>query len=133
MDTSTEQGASSQPGIASEPNSTTVTAPNAPPAAIEAMGPPGWLATVALCLLISVASSAISIWWYDRKYATKIVSVDLKGYLEKQTADFVAGKATQEDIQKGLLQIGDLVKKVSPNTAVITSDVAVRNIETLKP
>jgi hypothetical protein len=36
---------------------------------------------VVLCLLVSLAISAVTLFVYDRWYAQKIVAVDLKGYI----------------------------------------------------
>lgn len=103
------------------------------PVLIEGIGVPGWWGTAVLCLFISIASSAISLWVYDKRYSTKIVAVDLKGYVEGKAADFAAGKISQEETSKAIMQLGDLMKNIPANTAVITADVAVRNIETIKP
>jgi hypothetical protein len=70
---------------------------------------------------------------YDKKFATKIVSYDLKGYVEQQALDFATGKITQEQSSKNILQLGEMMKNIPANVSVITSDVAVRNIEPLKP
>lgn len=100
---------------------------------IQGLGAPGWMATIVLCLMVSVATSAMTLWVYDRKFATKIVSYDLKGYVEQQALDFAAGKITQEQSTQNIIKLGETMKNVPANIAVITSDVAVRNIEPLKP
>ena len=47
--------------------------------------------------------------------------------------DFAAGKITQEQSTQNIIKLGETMKNVPANIAVITSDVAVRNIEPLKP
>ena len=136
-DPSTEQPSQSSVAITSlpveNPQDAVSNVKSKEPTQILGIGTPGWWGTAVLCLFISIASSSVTMWVYDRRYATKIVAFDLKGYVEGKAADFAVGKISQEETSIAILQLGYFMKNIPPNTAVISADVAVRNIETIKP
>lgn len=121
------------PPVIEEKQTATAGVAKIPSTPIQGIGSPGWMGTIVICLFMSIATSAMTLWLYDKKFATKVVAVDLKGYIEQQAIDFASGKITQEQSTKNIIQLGETMKNIPANTVVITSDVAVRNIETIKP
>ena len=91
-----------------------------------------WVKTAILCLICSV----VAIIAYDRFYVghtPKIVAVDLKGFIQKEQALFMQGKLTKDQLEANVKGLTDKIMTVPADTAVITNDVVVRNVERLDP
>lgn len=125
--------------------STTLTEPiiNAPlpelpveqPAAVrptvqEGIGVP---ALVCISLLIALITSFASLYIYDRWFALKIVAVDIRGYIAQQRDSYLAGKMTEDELKRSFDRLESVVIAIPKNKVVIMGDVAVRNIETIRP
>jgi len=91
------------------------------------------LKVVLIVLIVSLFSSAVSVFVYDRFYAQKVAAIDIKGYLAEQKDLYTAGKLTDDQFEAKLDTLEALVDSVPKNKALITGDVAVRNIEIIKP
>lgn len=87
----------------------------------------GWLITI----LISIIFSVLSVFVYDRFFAQKVVSVDLKGFISKQRDLYLAGKLTDEQFRLNVDRVEEAIKKVSRNKVVIMQDAVVKNAEAL--
>ncbi len=88
---------------------------------------------IAIVLFLCLSVSAVSIYIYDRYFATKIVSVDVQGYISKQRERYIAGEITGEQLRENMKQLRVVVDKIPGNKVVFTSDVVVRNAEVIKP
>ena len=94
---------------------------------------PGWLATwlavAAVCLLISMAVSAGSVYVYDHYFAQKIVSVDIKGYIANQRDLYLSGKETGKEFRANIDKLAAAVKGIPQNRVAIMGDAVIRNAE----
>ena len=92
----------------------------------------GWksyLVTFLMCLAVSAGA----IYLYDRYYATKIVSIDIRKYVADQRSLFLDGKLTEKDLNSNLDRLRQLIDGVPSNSVVIASDVVIKNAETIAP
>ena len=87
---------------------------------------------IAVCLLVSIAASAATLFVYDRWYAQKIVAVDLKGYITLQRYKYKDGKINDEDLRKAFDRLEREMSAIPKNRVVIMSDTAIRNAEIYK-
>ena len=107
-------------------------APGTPVSAGHGKIPKNLLAAMALCLLMSLAASAVTLFAYDRWYAQKIVAVDLKGYITLQRYKYRDGKINDEDLRKAFDRLEKEMDAIPKNRVVIMADTAVRNAEVFK-
>lgn len=89
----------------------------------------GWLSCFALCLIISLAVSAATLFAYDRWWAQKIVAVDMKGYITLQRYKYKDGKINDEDLRKAFDRLEQMMNTIPGNRVVIMGDTAIRNAE----
>jgi hypothetical protein len=87
---------------------------------------------IAVCLLISVVSSAATLFCYDHWLAQKIVSVDMKGYITLQRYKYKDGKINDEDLRKTFDKLELVMNSIPKNRVVIMADTAIRNAEVFK-
>lgn len=98
---------------------------------VRCSGIPVKLISAVLFLCLSV--SAISLYLYDRYRATRIVSVDLDGYISEQKERFIAGEITEEKLTENMNRLKEAVDRIPGNTVVLTADVVVKNAEIITP
>jgi len=91
------------------------------------------LAIAFLVLGISLASSAASIVVYDRYFATRIVAVDVKGFIAAQRDLFVQGKIDDDQLRKNIESLEKAIEGIPSNEVVIMGDAVVRNAKTIRP
>ena len=84
-----------------------------------------WPAVVIISLLISV----LSLFFYDRFFAQKIIAVDMKGYIAKQRDLYMEGKLTDEQFRANVDKLEDAVKSIPSNRVAIMGDVVLKNAE----
>jgi hypothetical protein len=94
---------------------------------------PLWLITAFLVLGISLASSAASILVYDRYFATRIVAVDVKGFIAAQRDLFVQGKIDDDQLRRNIESLEKAIENIPSNEVVIMGDAVVRNAKTIRP
>ena len=90
------------------------------------------LAAVAVCLLMSLAASAATVFVYDHWYAQKIVAVDMKGYITLQRYKYKDGKINDEDLRRAFDKLELEITAIPKNKVVIMADTAIRNAEVFK-
>jgi hypothetical protein len=73
------------------------------------------------------------IYTYDKFFAQKIVSLDVKGYLKEQRDLFVARKIDEEQFRRNLDALEEVVKSTPRNKVIIMGDAVVGHAETVKP
>src|SRR6185369_6673047 len=102
----------------------------------DSLSPEGWqrrrLPIIALCLLVSLATSAVTLFCYDHWLAQKIVAVDMKGYITLQRYKYKDGKINDEDLRKTFDRLEVVMNSIPKNRVVIMSDTAIRNAEVFK-
>ena len=94
---------------------------------------PRRLVTAFLVLGISLASSAASIVIYDRYFATRIVAVDIKGFIAAQRDLFAQGKIDDDQLRKNIESLEKAIEGIPSNEVVIMGDAVVRNAKTIRP
>jgi len=92
-----------------------------------------FLLCVVISLIVSLTVAAGTVYVYDQHFAQKVVAVDLKGFLQEQKDDYLDGKITEEDVDRRMDKLEAFVDQIPKHHSVILGDVAVRNIEVLKP
>ena len=114
-------------GSAGEEKSTVRTGP-------RGTGPhgPSWLAVAALCLLVSLFTSAGSVYIYDHYYAQKVVSLDIKGYIANQRDLYLAGKIDGKQFRANIDKLEAVVKSIPKNRVVIMGDAVVKGAKVEK-
>ena len=90
----------------------------------------GLVRWVMIALLMFMSSTA-SIMVYDRYYAQKLVAFDLQEYLTKQRMALQNSQITEKQIGENLDVLKAKLDTMPKNQAVITADVALRNIQLL--
>jgi len=109
------------------------TAKITPPTIAKHSSGPGWVGAVTLSLVVSLIVSALTAYIYDIKFAQKIVSVDIKGYVAKQGEDYMTGKITETEFRQKFDHLENVVKAIPANKAVLMGDLVVRNVQVIKP
>lgn len=90
------------------------------------------LTRIALCILVSLATSAVTLSVYDHWFAQKIVAVDMKGFITLQRYRYRDGKINDEDLRKTFDRLEQLMNSIPKNRVVIMADTAIRNAEVYK-
>lgn len=89
----------------------------------------GILMTAVICVAVSV----LSLVTYDRFFATKIVALDTTTYLKEVQTEYVKGKMSDEELDKRLTRIKDILNKQPSNSVVINAEVVMRNAQRIEP
>ena len=84
-----------------------------------------WPSVIIVSLLISV----LSVFSYDRFFAQKIISVDMKGYIARQRDLYLEGKLTDEQFRANIDKLEEAIKNIPANRVAIMGDVVLKNAE----
>ncbi len=79
--------------------------------------------TMALSAIVSVIVSAGAVYLYDAYYVQKVVVFDLASYLDKQKADFVAGKINDEKLKKEFAGLKERIDAFGEKRIVLSRGV----------
>lgn len=82
-------------------------------------------------IIISSLVCFCSIKYYDTKYATKIVSYDLSGFLYDQKNLFSEEKISAEEMTENFDFMEEKLSSLPSNYAVILSEVTIKNVDEL--
>ncbi|MDQ5988240.1 MAG: hypothetical protein CSYNP_03998 [Syntrophus sp. SKADARSKE-3] len=85
------------------------------------------LKSVAMLLVMCAAVSAASLFVYDKYFATKIVAIDIRGFIADQRDLIMQGKIDSEQLKKNLDLIDVAISKVKPNEIAIMGDTIIKN------
>ncbi|MDI1472930.1 hypothetical protein QI155_10345 [Thermodesulfovibrio sp. 1176] len=85
--------------------------------------------------LISLVVSACSLLAYDKFFATKIVTFDLKGYIAVLRDLYLTKQIDEAELKKRIDKIEEVVAKTPKRKIIITSDVILGGdrVENLTP
>ena len=91
-------------------------------------------------VLISAISSVSSVMIYDHYFATKIVSIDIKSYLDGQRKQYVANKLSNEQLNKNMDNIKNIIDNMPKNYVLLVNlpvpneigTMVVKNAQTIK-
>lgn len=86
-------------------------------------------------ILISLVVSVCSILVYDKFFATKIVTFDLKGYVAVLRDLYLTKQIDEAELKKRIDKIEEIVVKTPKRKVIITSDVILGGdrVENLTP
>jgi len=76
-----------------------------------------------IVILVSILSSMLAVFAYDRAFATKVVVFDLQGYLTKIRTDATEGKINSDQLKSRMDVLENTVLSVPKNTIIVTGDV----------
>ncbi|ABL01359.1 hypothetical protein [Pelobacter propionicus] len=108
------------PGLPSVP-------PSAPPSYVTKSG------AIVLALVVSLVSSAASIWGYDHYLAQKVVAIDIKSFVEEKKADYIAGRLDDAGLKREMDKLELAVSSIPKNKVVLMGDLVVKNVPIIKP
>jgi len=94
---------------------------------------PGLLATTMVALLVSLFTSIGIVIVYDQRYAQKIVSMDIKGYIRSQRDMVMRSEVTDEQLRKNIDAMETALLAEPANHTVLLKDVVLRNAREIKP
>jgi hypothetical protein len=84
-----------------------------------------WLSVIVISLLVSV----LSVFFYDRFFAQKVIAVDVKGYIARQRDLYTGGKLTDEQFRANIDKFEEVIKSIPANRVAIMGDVVLKNAE----
>jgi len=80
-------------------------------------------------LAVSLLCSTMSVAAYDRFFAQKIVTINLRDFIEHQRDLYLAGKLTHDQVKQNLDGLIASVKKAPKNKIIILEDVVANSTE----
>ena len=78
-------------------------------------------------IMIALVTALLTVTIYDRFFATKVVMVDLTGFVKEQKELFAQGKIDQAELSSNLSRLQTYIKGQPKNLMVITKDVVLAN------
>ncbi|MEW6291033.1 MAG: hypothetical protein AB1545_14395 [Thermodesulfobacteriota bacterium] len=93
----------------------------------------GIVATALIALAVSFATAVGVVAFYDQRYAQKIVTLDLQGYIRAQRDKAVAGEISDEELRKNIDAMESVLLAQPPNHIVLLKEVVLRNAREIKP
>jgi len=91
------------------------------------------LAAGLIALLVSLVTAMIVVAVYDYRYAQKIVTLDLAGYVRAQRDKVVSGEISDEELRKNLDAMERALMAEPANHVVLLKEVVLRNAGEIKP
>lgn len=80
----------------------------------------------ALMTAISALMCATSLFVYDRFFALKIATLDVKGYVNDQRELYFSGKISDEELRENIEKLRTVVRSQPGNVIILTEDVVVK-------
>ncbi len=80
----------------------------------------------ALMTVVSALVCAASLFIYDKFFAVKIATLDVKGYVSDQRELYFAGKINDEQLRENLEKLRAVVRSQPRNVIILTEDVVVK-------
>ena len=84
-----------------------------------------WLSIIIISLLVSV----LSVFFYDRFFAQRVIAVDMKGYIARQRDLYTGGKLTDEQFRANIDRLEEVIRSIPANRVAIMGDVVLKNAE----
>ena len=88
-----------------------------------------WFITLILSAIVSISV----VWLYHKNYATRVVAIDMKPYVEEQKKLFLEGKIDEKELKKNFSKLERVVSSLPRNKIAIMKEVVVANAEIIKP
>lgn len=93
----------------------------------------GIVATALIALAVSFVTAMGVVAFYDQRYAQKIVTMDLQGYIRAQRDKAVAGEISDEELRRNIDAMEAALLAQPPNHIVLLKEVVLRNAREIKP
>ena len=93
----------------------------------------GIIATVLIAVGVSLVTAMGVVAFYDQRYAQKIVTMDLQGYIRSQRDKAVSGEISDEELRKNIDAMEATLLAQPPNHIVLLKEVVLRNAKEIKP
>lgn len=93
----------------------------------------GLITTVITSLLVSLLVTVAVVAVYDQRYAQKVVSMDLKGYIRSQRDKAVNNEVSDDELRRGIDAMEAALLAEPANHTVLMKDVVLRNAREIKP
>ncbi|MFZ5759839.1 MAG: hypothetical protein ACOY32_09460 [Thermodesulfobacteriota bacterium] len=94
---------------------------------------PGFIAAAFIALVVSLVTTIGVVTFYDRRYAQKIVTMDLQGYIRDQRDKAVSGAISDAELRKNIDAMEAALLAAPPNHIVLLKEVVLRNAGEIKP
>lgn len=78
---------------------------------------------MAFSAAVSFLFSVCAVYFYDVYYAQKVVVFDLTSYLDKQKAEFLAGRMDEEKLRKEFAWIKERIDALGEKRIVLSKDM----------
>ena len=91
------------------------------------------LSILILCIIVSIAVSAASIFYYDNNYAVQITAFDLRAYIDDLKKDYADKKISKAELNAKIDNLGTVLEQVSDRKIIFLKEVIIHgNIETIE-
>lgn len=91
------------------------------------------LSILILCITVSIAVSAASIWYYDNNYAVQITAFDLRAYVDDLKENYTNKKITKAELDAKIDNLGTVLEQVPERKIIFLKEVIIHgNIETIE-
>jgi len=86
---------------------------------------------VSVAFVASAITAATMLVGYDHFLAKKVLSVDVKGFVEQQQELYLAGKITDEQLKQNYANLKTMVEQIPRNRVVLMGDAVLGGAEKL--
>ena len=86
------------------------------------------VSVIIICLIVSI----LVVYAYDRFFAQKIVTFDLKGFIKEQKELYMKGEIDDAQFKRNVDRVEALLNTVPRNRVVIMGDVVLKGAEKLE-
>lgn len=93
----------------------------------------GIIATALITMAVSFVTAMGVVAFYDQRYAQKIVTMDLQGYIRSQRDKVVSGEISDEELRKNIDAMEAALVAQPSNHIVLLKEVVLRNAREIKP
>jgi len=94
---------------------------------------PGLVTVAFISLVVSLLSATAVVAVYDQRYAQKVVTMDLKGYVRNQRDKAVNNEVSDDELRRNIDAMEAALLAEPANHAVLLKDVVLRNAREIKP
>ena len=93
----------------------------------------GFIGIAIISLVVSLFAALSVVAFYDQRYAQKIVTMDLQGYIKNQRDKTVSGEISDEELRKNIDTMEAALLAEPANHVVLLKEVVLRNAREIKP
>jgi len=93
----------------------------------------GLINTALIALVVSFITAMGVVAFYDQRYAQKIVTMDLQGYIRNQRDKAVNGEISDEELRQNIDAMEAALLGEPANHIVLLKEVVLRNAREIKP